>query len=445
MRIDRSGAAKMERRKTPRTSVRKLAYVNFEPYNIGGVITEIAASGLGFHTVAPLQQGGVLRLSLVFSGMKQLEAVGEVVWTDSTRKIGGVRFVVLPATAADQIRKWLENSARANSSQTGAEAGPVSEPVTLSPIAGSVQLEKTGAPTAASPVGPDLSDALIASALGPHGWVLPGKSSTMQSTTYFDHDPPRRRSLAGTVAVCLLLAAMVWFGTWRYNWLSSWIRNANPVVSNPVAGTPTPTPASGVLPGLDASNSRETNSEAANPAEATTLNTASSILPMEQALPASPEPNSQAANPKTAVTELPEAATPGRIETEQSASEGNHPLAPAPLNSPIPSSQHVAGNPASSALQLGDDPGEPELILAWQYLEGQGGRPRDPLAASRLLWTAVKKGNLTAETTLANLYLRGEGVPKSCDQALVLLSAASDKGSFEAKRKLRELNQTGCR
>ena len=56
----------------------------------------------------------------------------------------------------------------------------------------------------------------------------------------------------------------------------------------------------------------------------------------------------------------------------------------------------------------------------------------------------MKKGNLTAETTLANLYLRGEGVPKNCDQARVLLSAASDKGDPEAKRKLLELDHTGC-
>jgi TPR repeat protein len=105
----------------------------------------------------------------------------------------------------------------------------------------------------------------------------------------------------------------------------------------------------------------------------------------------------------------------------------------------------MAQIPASSAPRPDDNPGESELILAWQYLEGQGGRPRDPAAASRLLWTAVKKGNMTAETTLADLYLRGEGVSKSCDQARMLLSAASDKGSIEAKRKLRELNETGCR
>ena len=453
----------MERRKTPRASICKLAYINFEPYNTGGVITELSASGLRFHTVAPLQQGGVLRFSLVFAGMNHLEAVGEVVWTDSTRKIGGVRFVVLPPASADQIRNWLDNSVNANVRQTGAkfEIVPAMEPGALIPGASTVQAEKTFVPAGASTHRP-LSDA--ARALGPHGWILPGKPSTMLSTTLFDPNPlPRRspfvRGLVGAVIACLMLAPTMWFGLRRYNWLSSWIPHANPIVSNPVTDTSLPTPTSGILPGLDVSKFGETNSEATNPAEAA-VNSANPALPTKQAQAAVPNPNS-AANPKTAAvsessetlaaeTRLgpkPEAVAPGRIETAPapSPSEGNPLLATAAQNFLVPTSPHLDQTTASSAPRPADNHGESELILAWQYLAGQGGRPRDPVAASRLLWTAIEKGNLTAETVLANLYLRGEGVPKSCDQARVLLSAASEKGSIEARQKLRELNQTGCR
>jgi len=170
----------MERRKTPRTYVRKLAYVNFEPYNTGGVITELSASGLRFHTVAPLQQGGVLRLSLVFAGMNHFDAVGEVVWTDSTRKVGGVRFVVLAPAAAEQIRKWLENSASANGSQTSAkdETVPVTEPGASIP--------------STSPAIPQLVDAHTGATPAPNTWVVRAKPSPT-SITHFDHEPPRRR------------------------------------------------------------------------------------------------------------------------------------------------------------------------------------------------------------------------------------------------------------
>ena len=435
----------MEQRKTPRTYVRKFAYVNFEPYNTAGVITEISASGLRFHTVAPLQQGGVLRFSLVFAGMNHFDAVGEVVWTDSTRKVGGVRFVVLAPAAAEQISKWLENSANANGSQTGtkAETVLVTEP-------------DASIPSASSAI-PQLSDAHIGGTPAPGSWVVRGKPSAI-SITHFDHDPPRRRSpfvrgLVGAVIVGLIVPPMVQFGRRHYNWMSSWILHANPLVLNPVAATPTPAATNGILPGLDVSNSGETNSRAANTAEATSLNAANPTQPTEQTQPAVPNPNSQPVNPgTTAVTEsseppaaeisLARKAEAAAPETAQSPSQGN-PLATAPPNSIVP--QRMAQIPASSAPRPDDTPGESELILAWQYLEGQGGRPRDPAAASRLLWTAVKKGNMTAETTLADLYLRGEGVSKSCDQARMLLSAASDKGSIEAKRKLRELNETGCR
>ncbi|MGC1648842.1 MAG: SEL1-like repeat protein [Candidatus Sulfotelmatobacter sp.] len=48
------------------------------------------------------------------------------------------------------------------------------------------------------------------------------------------------------------------------------------------------------------------------------------------------------------------------------------------------------------------------------------------------LWKAVRRGSVSAEVTLANLYLEGESVPQSCEQAHMLLSAASMKGSKAA-------------
>jgi TPR repeat protein len=45
------------------------------------------------------------------------------------------------------------------------------------------------------------------------------------------------------------------------------------------------------------------------------------------------------------------------------------------------------------------------------------------------LWNAVKRGSVRAEVALANLYLKGEAVPQNCEQAHLLLLAASMKGS----------------
>ena len=43
------------------------------------------------------------------------------------------------------------------------------------------------------------------------------------------------------------------------------------------------------------------------------------------------------------------------------------------------------------------------------------------------LWSRVRKGDADAEVALAKLYLNGIGVERSCEQAHVLLSAASRK------------------
>jgi TPR repeat protein len=57
----------------------------------------------------------------------------------------------------------------------------------------------------------------------------------------------------------------------------------------------------------------------------------------------------------------------------------------------------------------------------------------------------VKKGSVEAELTLAELYIRGEGVPKNCGQARVLLSAAAKKGNQTASEELAQLVRSGCR
>jgi TPR repeat protein len=88
--------------------------------------------------------------------------------------------------------------------------------------------------------------------------------------------------------------------------------------------------------------------------------------------------------------------------------------------------------------------GSQELSLAERYLEGTNG-PRDTTTAARWLWKAVSKQNTRADMLLADLYARGDGVAKSCDQARLLLTAASEKGDSQAAQRLRNLESGGCR
>jgi TPR repeat protein len=64
--------------------------------------------------------------------------------------------------------------------------------------------------------------------------------------------------------------------------------------------------------------------------------------------------------------------------------------------------------------------------------------------ASQWLWKAVAKKNSDAVLLLSDLYAHGDGVPRSCEQARILLVAAAKQGSSTAAQKLRSV-ETTCR
>jgi TPR repeat protein len=99
---------------------------------------------------------------------------------------------------------------------------------------------------------------------------------------------------------------------------------------------------------------------------------------------------------------------------------------------------------ASSASTANAQSGSEELTMAEAYLQRQAGRARDSQEAAKWLWRSVAKQNLTAALVLSDLYVRGDGVPKSCDQARLLLDVAAKKGSPAAAERLRNLSTSGC-
>jgi len=109
--------------------------------------------------------------------------------------------------------------------------------------------------------------------------------------------------------------------------------------------------------------------------------------------------------------------------------------AAAPATTPTTTSPGV-GAPATHGAQ--------ELSIAKSYLNGGDGKPRDSALAIQWLWKAVAKQNAEATELLSDLYLKGEGVPKNCDQARILLDAAAHKGVQPAAERLQHLQDFGC-
>lgn len=121
-----------------------------------------------------------------------------------------------------------------------------------------------------------------------------------------------------------------------------------------------------------------------------------------------------------------------------------------PLGETVPSlpetsksSSPTAGVTSTGGPDSGQETGSAEYAHALQLLHNKN-RDADLSEAVRLLWISVEKGNPSAELTLAELYWRGEGVARNCDQTRILLSAAVRKGSADAEKRLRQFEREGC-
>ena len=98
----------------------------------------------------------------------------------------------------------------------------------------------------------------------------------------------------------------------------------------------------------------------------------------------------------------------------------------------------------ASAGQDFDTSGAEDFAMAQRYLSGSNGRGRDGTEAAKWLWKSMGKHYGPAMVALADLYLKGDGVSKNCDQARVLLDSAALRGVAGAGQRLRNLQAFGC-
>jgi hypothetical protein len=140
---------------------------------------------------------------------------------------------------------------------------------------------------------------------------------------------------------------------------------------------------------------------------------------------------------KRELTSAPAVSPPQNQEQTNESTENN------PSIKARPTPRIVAVSASSGAGAAGQN-GSEELATAEKYLNAGPGMARDSQQAATWLWKAVAKQNLTATMLLSDLYLRGDGVTKSCDQARLLLDAAARKGGTAAAERLRNLPAFGC-
>ena len=160
--------------------------------------------------------------------------------------------------------------------------------------------------------------------------------------------------------------------------------------------------------------------------------------PSEQVAAPGSQPSQQSAGPEIAPAQQPQTTAPAEgskpdAPPEKAADPKAVPTAPPPAPQPKVESKVPAQNDASD--KPAPAPGAEELAKA--------ANASDAAAASAWLWKAVAKGNPDAPIRLANLYIRGNGVPQSCEQAVILLQSAAAKRNAAADSRLGAMYATG--
>lgn len=162
-----------------------------------------------------------------------------------------------------------------------------------------------------------------------------------------------------------------------------------------------------------------------------------------------PPASSPAVAPTAAPSNPPKATVPAASVSGNGAVEAPKPQ---PTENASTKPQGAGTHPPASAVPtiapaeppFTDGSGSEELATAQRYLTGNNGKGRNSAEAAKWLWKAMAKHNGPATLQLADLYLKGDGVPKNCDQARVLLDSAALRGMKGAAERLRNLQAFGC-
>jgi hypothetical protein len=231
------------------------------------------------------------------------------------------------------------------------------------------------------------------------GWAGSNKPSAADPARLFlDHPTTHRRNRVLTTAALALVVGSLFYVGWRETtaWLS--------VHEGPKFAAPETRPATAALPKKELASQTPEDAKA-NQAKA---DGASENLPGEK---------------------LTSKSLTSKNQAEQNQATQNQ-------TAPSQSAQTQAAQTPGS--------GAEELAEAESYLNGTEGKPRDSSEAAEWLWKSVAKQNGVATMLLSDLYVRGEGVTKNCDQARLLLDAAARKGVPGAGERIRNLPSVGC-
>ena len=379
-------AGTRERRRHPRVTPDPLLVIRFAS-GTTGIVLDVSHEGLGFLASAPVPETQAVHFEISGRSTPRSEAAGQLMWKDSSGKRAGLRFTQVPEEMRLLIHQWL----------------PAAEPARAFP-------NEPGAPLATNLAGEESAGAL----------------------------PPRhrKRMIFAANAVTFLLACFIALGIWgsldhhrEAGAPSRWMQGLAQRFSlrrGPAARMDLAKQAQSPMQASAKSQNLEPPPANANASSGT----AASAENPPVALAAAASPDAAASLPSPAALD-----SSANLAASKSLKSAQF-----PVTGPAKEEASIAERPATPRPEAA---GQAPLALAQELLQ-KDADPDQQGKAVQLLWQAVEKGNVAAEVALADLYLNGRGVAKSCSQARVLLTAAQNRKSETAAKKLDDFSQYGC-
>jgi PilZ domain len=376
-----------ERRRQKRGPLEEFVFIQIGRDD-GGRVLNVSEGGLSFEVFSPIPQNGPVYFWFSPNLRERIEAFGELAWTDTARKVGGLKFLRIRPQDRERIGAWVKQFSKAES--------PERQPIAFAkrtPEIPDIQPQEPSPSLASLPVGSFSDPAPLQNNVASEGTVPEVPES--RSSFYSARLVPLERFLTATrrqfilgVLLGILVSAAVAVPAFKYSANKKQITASQAASSQAVASEPDSQPD-----------------------------------PPRTAL------SSEAAHaPMTALTN----PTVGKVQHSLPASS----VPDDPFGSA--SSQTHMQSPRSSGSQRAAASAQP-----FQPLNPKGAGTKKMTATPQQLWASVQSGNTKAAVALADLYIRGEGVPMNCNQARVLLLVASEKSNADAIRKLRELDKAG--
>jgi hypothetical protein len=374
------------KRRFVRKRTDQLLYAEFGPDN-GSILLNLSQEGCSFQSMAPVREQQ-LRFWVSVGDGRKLEGDGLMVWSDTAKKTGGLRFLSPSKELQEQIRDWLDETlvtanGKIDPDALESQAKRRRKKLREEARAAAELAWKEGALKAGEmkPAGQSEIGAAKAGVAESATTSMSSRDRAADDLTFQANESPTGpwRGVGGIVLSAILLMTLIGYRRELGHLVMSF--------GSSIAG-------------------EEQKSGAEAPAEARPLpENVSSSVASEVSSPAKPV-----------------AMSDERDATKESGAE----VVPT-------SNEQVTNEQVTRAADVSNG-------AVKRSSTQQAGTADDAPS----LWTSVENGDTRAEVALASKYIRGEGVPQSCAQARVLLEAAVKRGSTEAKQKLDELPQAGC-